>query len=107
MGGEGPQISTHVLDTELGMPAPGVVVSLFLIDGDSEVQVGGGTTDDDGRIRQVLDGELQTGTYRLAFELDGPFFRQASVTFVVEDTARSYHVPLLMAPYSLATYRGS
>ena len=27
--------------------------------------------------------------------------------FVVDDTTRSYHVPLLLAPYSLTSYRGS
>jgi 5-hydroxyisourate hydrolase-like protein (transthyretin family) len=25
----------------------------------------------------------------------------------VEDVTRSYHVPLLLAPYSMTTYRGS
>jgi 5-hydroxyisourate hydrolase-like protein (transthyretin family) len=25
----------------------------------------------------------------------------------IADTTRSYHVPLLMAPFSLTTYRGS
>ena len=105
--GESPQISTHVLDTEVGAPAVGVAVDLYRMVGDIETRVGGGTTDDDGRIRSVLEGELQEGTYRIAFELHGPFFRQASVTFIVDDTSRSYHVPLLMAPYSLSTYRGS
>jgi len=104
---EGPTISTHVLDTEQGRPAPGVQVELYRIDDDIETLVGAGTTDDDGRIRSVLYEALEIGTYRLAFELDGRFFRHASVTFVVDDAGRSYHVPLLMAPYSLATYRGS
>ena len=69
--------------------------------------MGQGVTDADGRIRRLLEGPLEAGTYRLEFAFDGPFFRQASVTFVVDDTSRSYHVPLLMAPYSLSTYRGS
>jgi 5-hydroxyisourate hydrolase len=105
---EGPTISTHVLDTERGQPATGVSVELFRVDGDStETLVGGGTTDEDGRIRSLLFEGLESATYRLTFAIDGTFFRKASVTFVVEDTSRSYHVPLLMAPYSLATYRGS
>jgi 5-hydroxyisourate hydrolase len=104
----GPTISTHVLDTERGQPAAGVSVELFRVDGDTqETLVGGGTTDDDGRVRSLLFEGLETATYRLVFKIDGAFFRTASVTFVVEDTSRSYHVPLLMAPYSLATYRGS
>ncbi len=105
--GEAPTISTHVLDTERGTPAPGISVTLYRVEGATESRMASGTTDDDGRIRSLLDGPLTTGTYRLAFELDGTFFREASVTFVVDDTSRAYHVPLLMAPYSLATYRGS
>ena len=105
--GEAPTISTHILDTELGQPAPGINVALYRVEGDAEAVVGRGTTDDDGRIGNLLNGTLVSGTYRLAFELDGAFFRQASVTFVVDDSSRSYHVPLLLAPYSLSTYRGS
>ena len=105
--GESPTISTHVLDTERGRPAQGVNVELFRLDTDSETIVGGGTTDDDGRIRSLLYEALEAGTYRLSFELDGPFWRQASVTFVVEDTSRSYHVPLLLNPFGYSTYRGS
>jgi 5-hydroxyisourate hydrolase len=105
--GEGPTISTHVLDTERGRPAQGVNVELFRLDGDAERTVGGGTTDEDGRIRSVLYEALEAATYRLSFQIEGPFWRQASVTFVVDDTTRSYHVPLLLAPYSIASYRGS
>jgi 5-hydroxyisourate hydrolase len=104
---DGPTISTHVLDTEQGRPAAGVQIELYRVDADLETLVGGGTTDDDGRIRSVLYESLEAGTYRLTFELSGRFFQRASVTFVVDDASRSYHVPLLVAPYSLATYRGS
>ena len=69
--------------------------------------VGGGMTDDDGRIGSLLYDTLEAATYRLTFAVGGRFFQQASISFVVDDTSRSYHVPLLVAPYSLATYRGS
>jgi 5-hydroxyisourate hydrolase len=104
---ESPTISTHVLDTEHGAPARGVDVALYRMDETSESRVGGGRTDGDGRITRLLETALISGTYRMDFHVDGPFFLEASVTFVVEDTGRSYHVPLLMAPYSLSTYRGS
>jgi 5-hydroxyisourate hydrolase len=104
---DGPTISTHVLDTEQGRPAAGISVELYRLDGEMETLVGSGTTDDDGRIRSLPFEGLEAATYRIAFELGGPFFQQASVTFIVDDPARSYHLPLLMAPYSLATYRGS
>jgi 5-hydroxyisourate hydrolase len=102
-----PTISTHVLDVERGRPAAGVTVSLYRIEGAGERLVGGGTTDADGRIRQLLEGPLAAGDYRLEFAVGGTFFRQLSVAFRVGDTTRSYHVPLIVAPYSLSTYRGS
>jgi 5-hydroxyisourate hydrolase len=104
---DGPTISTHVLDTQQGQPAAGISVELYRIDTDLETIVGTGTTDDDGRIHSLLFESLEAATYRLAFAIDGIFFKAASVTFVVEDTSRNYHVPLLLAPYSLTTYRGS
>jgi 5-hydroxyisourate hydrolase len=85
-------------------PAEGVEVRLYGPDG---VLAGRATTDSDGRIRRLLDGALTTGDYRIEFELDAAFFRRAVLTFRVEDTGRSYHVPLLLAPYSIASYRGS
>ena len=35
------------------------------------------------------------------------FFRRLTLDIRVTDTSRSYHVPLLLAPYSMTTYRGS
>lgn len=99
-----PTISTHVLDTERGLPAAGIAVLLYGPDG---TLLGQATTDSDGRVRRLLDMPLQAGDYRIEFELDAAFFRRAVLTFRVADTSRSYHVPLLLAPYSLASYRGS
>lgn len=102
-----PTISTHVLDTEQGRPAQGVEVVLFRLEGAAERLVGRATTDEDGRIAQLLEGPLEAADYRLEFRIGGPFFRSLAVWLRIRDTDRSYHVPLLMAPYSLATYRGS
>jgi 5-hydroxyisourate hydrolase len=107
MSDSGPTISTHVLDVQAGRPASGVAVALYFVEGQGERLVGGGTTDDDGRIQRLLGGPLQAGDYRLEFVVDGPFFRLLAVNFHIDDLSRSYHVPLIVAPYSLATYRGS
>ena len=104
-----PTISTHVLDTGSGEPAAGVRVICLLLEGDRVQAAGGGVTDNDGRIRDVLEGrDLVAGVYRLSFEL-GPsrFFEAATLDMRVEDASRSYHVPLLVAPYGLSSYRGS
>jgi 5-hydroxyisourate hydrolase len=105
-----PTISTHVLDTGLGRPAPGIGARLERVDGAGIVtEVGEGTTDPDGRIASLLAGELVAGTYRLTFDLTerGTFFRSVSFELHVEDTRRSYHVPLLLAPFAITSYRGS
>jgi len=102
-----PTISTHVLDTEHGWPAKGVTVHLYRVAPGGDRPAGSAATDDDGRVRRLLDGDLEAGDYRIEFDVNGAFFGSASFTFRVADVTRSYHVPLLMAPFSLATYRGS
>ena len=93
-------ISTHVLDTAGGAPAAGVHVQLFR----GDELVGEGTTDGDGRIRELAD--VEAGTYRLVFHPDSPFFRRIEAEIEIEP-GRDYHVPLLLSPYACAIYRGS
>lgn len=38
---------------------------------------------------------------------EASFFRRITLDLRVTDAGRSYHIPLLMAPYSMTTYRGS
>ncbi len=104
-----PTISTHVLDTAAGRPAAGIGIRCWRIDSDAVEAMGGGVTDGDGRIRDLLGGaELVPGRYRLAFDLGpGRFFEAATVDVRIDDAGRSHHVPLLLAPYGLTTYRGS
>jgi 5-hydroxyisourate hydrolase len=108
MGHDQPTVSTHVLDTERGRPATGIAVSLYRREGDAERLVGEGTTDGDGRIARLIDDALVAGEYRLVFDLGHRrFFTRASLELTIDDASRSYHVPLLLARYSLTTYRGS
>jgi 5-hydroxyisourate hydrolase len=93
-------LSTHVLDTGQGRPASGVRVGLSKAD----EQIAAGTTDADGRIDE-LAVELEPGTYTLAFHPPSPFFRRVELEIVLEDG--HYHVPLLVSPFSCASYRGS
>ena len=105
-------ISTHVLDTERGLPAAGVRVALYRLDvgGGKPIRVSQALTDGDGRIRDLLERPMQAGDYRLEFDIgeeDDAFFTKVAVDLRITDTSRSYHVPLLLAPYSVTTYRGS
>lgn len=48
-----------------------------------------------------------TGTPGAAMSAGGGFFTGLSVGLRIDDPTRSYHVPLLRAPFGLSTYRGS
>ncbi len=110
-------ITTHILDVSSGTPARGVPVILERQTSSDWEIVGKGATDDDGRLRDLLDAEaiLQTGYYRLTFDtetyfagqhIEG-FYPQVTVAFTVRDAAQHYHVPLLLSPFGYSTYRGS
>jgi 5-hydroxyisourate hydrolase len=115
-----PTISTHVLDAERGAPAAGVHVTLYrLSDEGQPIRVTQVLTDDDGRVRDLLERPLVAGDYRLEFTLasdradadraadPGRFFRRLTIDLRITDIGRSYHVPLLLSPYAMTTYRGS
>ena len=106
-----PTISTHVLDTERGQPASGVRVVLYRLDvGTAPIRMTQALTDGDGRVRDLLERPLTAGDYRLEFDVaheDASFFTKIAVDLRITDTGRSYHVPLLLAPYAMTTYRGS
>lgn len=113
-----PTISTHVLDTGMGAPAVGVSVTLYRLSDDGRpLRLTQALTDNDGRVRDLLERPLVVGQYRLEFDLAprmfdeaalvDRFFQRISVDLLVGDAARSYHVPVLLSPYSLTTYRGS
>jgi 5-hydroxyisourate hydrolase len=104
-----PTISTHVLDTSTGQPASGVHVTLYrLADDGKPIRLTQALTDADGRVRDLLERPLTAGDYRLEFNLGrGGFYERMSVDLHIADATRSYHLPLLMSPFSMATYRGS
>jgi 5-hydroxyisourate hydrolase len=100
VGGVSASLSTHVLDTGRGTPAGDVRVELLL--GGEPIAVA--TTDPDGRIEE-LSRDLEPGLYTLVFHPPSPFFRRVELEVSLEDG--HYHVPLLVSPYSCASYRGS
>ena len=84
-------VSTHVLDTGSGRPAPGVRVELVR---GRDVMVTG-QTDDDGRIAELATG-LDPGRYALVFWPPSPFFTRVELEVDLEEG--HYHVPLLVSP---------
>ncbi|KAI1824316.1 hypothetical protein F4861DRAFT_272918 [Xylaria intraflava] len=130
MPSEKDAITCHVLDTSAGKPAKGIRVKLE--GGHTPLKTFESQTDDDGRIKtwlpysgareagdvptytleDVMAGVDAKSTWTLRFDTGayfGPentFFPEVVVTFVV-NKGQTYHVPLLLAPYSYTTYRGS
>ena len=115
------QLTTHVLDTANGCPAAGMEVALYRIDAAGLALIKKVRLNADGRADlPLLSGvELRAGRYRLLFQVGGyfrdrgaaladPLFLDAvPVDFGVADALAHYHVPLLVSPWSYATYRGS
>lgn len=115
------RLTTHVLDTARGMPAAGLTIELFALDGGERRRLTSATTNKDGRCdAPLLEGQaLVAGSYELVFAV-GAYFRGAGVAsgnpafldlvpirFQIADPAAHYHVPLLVSPYGYTTYRGS
>jgi 5-hydroxyisourate hydrolase len=111
-------ISTHVLDTARGQPAPGIQVLLHILgDKSNWTEVARATTGRDGRIKSLLDANtpLTKAVYRLTFETAayfessrlGVFYPKVEVVIAVADPKQHYHIPLLLSPFGYSTYRGS
>jgi 5-hydroxyisourate hydrolase len=110
-------ISSHVLDTALGVPARGLAVHLDVLEAPGDWRRLASTrTNDDGRAGALADaGELRERTCRLTFETgeyfaatERPtFFPRVEVIFAVAADATRYHIPLLLSPYGYSAYRGS
>lgn len=106
-------LTTHVLDSSVGLPAAGVAVSLAWHLGDGADVVAEGVTDADGRLA-LGPSLLAPGTYALTFGTGAyfaargveSFYPSVTITFTVEGD-RHLHVPLLLSPFAYSTYRGS
>lgn len=96
------QVTTHVLDTAAGRPAPGIPVRL--VSGD--VVLAEGVTNADGRVPDLGPETLEPGDYRLEFDVATPFLPRVVIEFTIAD-ASHYHVPVLLSPFGYTTYRGS
>lgn len=121
MAADGGYLTTHVLDTARGVPAAGLRIELFRIEGAGRTALGSFETNGDGRTDSpVLPVEdFATGEYELVFHAGayiadsggalsaGVFLDLVPIRFTISDARAHYHVPLLLSPYGYATYRGS
>ena len=115
------RLSTHVLDTVLGLPAVGVKIVLTERGASAEGVLAQTVTNADGRTDAPLLGgaPLRIGCYEIAFHIGAyfaakgpaaarpPFLDVVPVRFAIAEPEGHYHVPLLASPWSYSTYRGS
>jgi 5-hydroxyisourate hydrolase len=117
------RLTTHVLDTANGCPAAGMTVELYRLEGDSGARtlIRRESTNAEGRCDAPLlaDAAMQPGRYELLFfvgdyfaargaEMSTPrFLDRVPLHFGLAAADQHYHVPLLVSPWSFATYRGS
>lgn len=111
------QLSSHILDINLGQPAPGVKISLSKQKADKTwVLVDEKITDKNGRVKDFLkeDGKDNRGVYKLTYHV-GPYFEAQKqdtfypfieVVFEIKD-GNHYHVPITLSPFGYSTYRGN
>jgi 5-hydroxyisourate hydrolase len=115
------RLTTHVLDTARGRPAAGLRIELYSLEGDSRRLLTDIRTNSEGRADgALLEGAaFRPGRYELVFHA-GDYFRgsgtaiaspafldEVPVRFGIAENDAHYHVPLLLTPWSYATYRGS
>ncbi|OAF18507.1 2-oxo-4-hydroxy-4-carboxy-5-ureidoimidazoline decarboxylase [Bradyrhizobium neotropicale] len=116
------RLSTHVLDNHSGKPASGIAVELVELAslGESRV-ITRAVTNHDGRTdAPLISGRpLPIGRYELRFSVgkyyaernvpmsDPPFLDEIPLRFAISEPEGHYHVPLMVTPWSYATYRGS
>ncbi|WP_316014924.1 hydroxyisourate hydrolase [Roseobacter sp. HKCCA0434] len=114
-------LTTHVLDTARGCPAQGIAITLHRIEGDSRTQVAQAVTNADGRTDAPIlpQDAFAPGTYELTFAAgdylratgqvagDILFLDEVPIRFGMADPDAHYHVPLLLSPFGMSTYRGS
>jgi len=110
-------LSTHILDTSLGRPAAGVIVTLEREETNSWHILNTTQTDEDGRCKDLLGDfyKLIGGTYRIRFETAAYFasrsiptlYPHIEIIFTITNPQEHYHIPLLLTANGYTTYRGS
>ena len=112
-------INTHVLNAVSGQPATGMTVELLEVQGETVRRLSLATLNAEGRADLVTGRLLAVGRYELRFQVadyfrkqgvaigDPPYLDYVPVRFSIDTPNGHYHVPLIVTPWSYATYRGS
>ncbi|MBU6185484.1 MAG: hydroxyisourate hydrolase [Synechococcales bacterium] len=114
------KLTTHVLDTTRGQPAPAIPIEVWFIDSPTRLTtlLKSICTNSDGRAVLLTDRDFKAGEYELIFEVGPywrdfypvdtmPFLNRIPIRFGIPEPNGSYHIPLLVSPWAYSTYRGS
>ncbi|KAM7424027.1 hypothetical protein PAMA_000407 [Pampus argenteus] len=118
MAGSPSPLSTHVLNTAMGVPGSNMALNLYRQDPSTEAWslIVTGTTNNDGRCPGLITQQMFTpGVYKIRFETgqywasmgETSFYPYVEIVFTINDPGQKYHVPLLLSRFSYSTYRGS
>jgi 5-hydroxyisourate hydrolase len=114
-------LSTHVLDTAHGIPAQGMKIELWSLEGEDRTLVTTSKTNADGRTELPLlaANEMKIGQYEIIFFVGDYFAAKATpmpkirfldkvpVRIGIADAGANHHIPLLCSPWAYSTYHGS
>ena len=109
-------ITTHVLDTSVGIPGKDITIRLKEIKNNIWQTIAQGITNKDGRIPDLLPPgkTIAPACYKMVFDTGKyysklnakTFYPEVEIMFNTFDTTH-YHIPLLVNPFGYTTYRGS
>ena len=112
-------ISIHVVDITRGLPAAGMHVELYRLEG-GRAPIGAGALDERGLLEFPAAGpEPGPGIYEAVFHVgafyrqaghrlpDPPFLDEVPFRFSVADPGQHYHLPLKLSPWGFSLFRGA
>ncbi|XP_028258060.1 5-hydroxyisourate hydrolase [Parambassis ranga] len=111
-------LTTHVLNTALGVPGSNMTICLYRQDSSTNAWslITTGKTNDDGRCPGLITKQQFTsGVYKMFFDTtqywtnigETSFYPYVEIVFTINDPGQKYHIPLLLSRFSYSTYRGS
>jgi len=114
------QLTTHVLDTNAGIPAAAIRIELHALGGSAPRLLCSVLTAANGRCAAPLlaEADFHAGLYTLTYFVadyfrargiplsSPPFLDEIMVRIGIAEAAQHYHVPLLISPWSYSVYRG-
>jgi 5-hydroxyisourate hydrolase len=110
-------ISVHVIDVSRGVPAAGLVVEVWALDGERR-RLARGALSARGTLDEPALAAAGPGRYEALFHVadfyralgvalpDPPFLDVVPFRFAAADPAQHYHLPLKLTPWGFSLFRG-